>query len=144
MQTEPLKLHNNYQSLFVFDTSKFSIFLHLDLAVIQHPSPCRRRLSRPSANKRKLDINNFHLRPYHHLQQVGGRVVLPELPLVEHHDPVVVEDGVEPVGDGQHAAPRKLLPDGRLDQVVCLKVHRRRGLVQDKHLVQCILKSMLN
>ena len=61
-------------------------------------------------------------------------VKLPQLPLVEDHDPVVVHDGVEPVGDGEDAAPGELLPDGGLDQVVSLQVHGCCGLVQNQNL----------
>ena len=58
-------------------------------------------------------IQNFN-----YLQQFIRSVILLELSLVEHHDPVVVHDGVEPVGDGQDAAVGELLPDGRLDQII--------------------------
>ena len=54
--------------------------------------------------------------------------------LVEDHDPVVVHDGVESVGDGEDAAPGKLLPDGRLNEVISLQVNSRGGLIQDQNL----------
>ena len=74
-------------------------------------------------------IQNFN-----YLQQFIRSVILLELSLVEHHDPVVVHDGVEPVGDGEDRAVRELPPDGGLHQVVRLKVHSRRGLVQYQNL----------
>ena len=69
-----------------------------------------------------------------HLQKLSRLVKLPELPLVEDHDPVVVHDGVESVGDGEDAAPGELLPDRGLDKVVRLQVHGCRGLVQNQNL----------
>ena len=42
---------------------------------------------------------------------------------------VVVQDGVEPVCDGEHSAVVKLRPYGLLDEVVGLEIHSCRGLV---------------
>ena len=47
--------------------------------------------------------------------------------------PVTVHDGVESVRDCDDGAAHELLPDGLLDEVVGLEVHRRRGLVQHQH-----------
>ena len=69
-----------------------------------------------------------------YLQQFIRSVILLELSLVEHHDPVVVHDGVEPVGDGQDAAVGELLPDGRLDQIIRLQVNCCCSLVQNQNL----------
>ena len=79
-------------------------------------------------------LENHCIRTGCHLQQFDRRVKLPQLPLVEDHDPVVVHDGVQSVGDGEDAAPGELLPDGGLDQVVSLQVHGCCGLVQDQDL----------
>ncbi len=68
------------------------------------------------------------------VEEVLRGVKLPDLPLVQHHDLVVVEDRVEPVGDGQHRTTLELLPDGGLDEVVRLQVDGGSGLVQDEHL----------
>ena len=73
-------------------------------------------------------IQNFN-----YLQQFIRSVILLELSLVEHHDPVVVHDGVEPVGDGQDAAVGELLPDRGLDQVVSFQVDRSGCLVKNQH-----------
>ena len=67
-------------------------------------------------------------------QEVVRAVELGDVALVQHHHPVAVHDGVEPVGDGDDGALRELLPDGGLHQVVSLQVHGRGGLVQDEDL----------
>ena len=69
-----------------------------------------------------------------HLQKLRRLVKLPELPLVEDHDLVVVHDGVEAMCDGEDAALCKLLPDGGLDQVVCLQVYGCCCLVKNQNL----------
>ena len=67
-------------------------------------------------------------------QQRLRRVELLDESPVQHHDSVVVENGVESVGDGQNSAVGKLLPDRGLDEVVRLQVDGRRRLVQYEHL----------
>ena len=54
-------------------------------------------------------------------------------PSLSTHVPVVVHDGVQSVCYGDDSAVRELTADGFLDQVVCLKVHGCRGLVQNQH-----------
>ncbi len=66
--------------------------------------------------------------------ELRRRVELFDLPRVEHHHPRAVHDGVEPVGDGQHGAVGKLLPDGGLDEVVGLHVDGGGGLVEHEQL----------
>lgn len=56
------------------------------------------------------------------------------LSLVEHHDAVGGQHGVETVGDGQRGAVLKRRPDGLLDQSVRLRVHGGRCFVQDQNL----------
>lgn len=56
------------------------------------------------------------------------------LSLVEHHDAVRGEHGVEAVGDGQGGAVLKRCPDGLLDQSVRLRVHGCCRLVQNQNL----------
>ena len=48
--------------------------------------------------------------------------------------PVIVQDGLDPVSDGEDGAVRELLSDSCLDEIVCLQVHGGRGLVQDEYL----------
>ena len=48
--------------------------------------------------------------------------------------PVVVNDGVEPVRDGDDGTVLELCPDGLLDEVVGVHVDRRRRLVEHEHL----------
>ena len=48
-------------------------------------------------------------------QQRGRSVELYQLALVQNQDLVVVEDSVQPVRDGQHAAIRKLFSNRRLE-----------------------------
>ena len=50
------------------------------------------------------------------------------------HEPVVVNDGVEPVRDGDDGTVLELCPDGLLDEVVGVHVDRRRRLVEHEHL----------
>jgi hypothetical protein len=63
-------------------------------------------------------------------------VVLPfaTLTVVEEQDHVAVEDGRDPVRDGDDRRLRELLPKRLLDQVVRRRVHRSGGLVQDENL----------
>ena len=68
-------------------------------------------------------------------EEVGGGVALDEGAVVEHHDLVVAEDGVEAVGDGEHGAAPELGLDGVLDQVVSPHIHAGSGLVQQQDLV---------
>ena len=70
-------------------------------------------------------------------EEVGGGVALDEGAVVEHHDLVVAEDGVEAVGDGEDGAAPELGLDGVLDQVVSAHIHAGRGLVQQQDLVPC-------
>ena len=67
-------------------------------------------------------------------KQVLGRVEFNLFAVGQDEDLGVVHDGVEPVRDGQHGAVEELGPDGRLDEVVSLKVDRGRGLVEDQNL----------
>lgn len=53
---------------------------------------------------------------------------------VPPHSLVTVHDGVQPVGDGDHCAVGELVLDGRLNEVVCLQIHRSSGLIQDQDL----------
>ena len=64
-------------------------------------------------------------------QEIIWRVKLCNFALIQNNDSVVVHDGVESVGDGEHRAVWELPPDGGLHQVVSLKVHRSRRLVQN-------------
>ena len=50
------------------------------------------------------------------------------------HVLVYLDLDIVPVCNCEHGAVVELLPDGGLDQVVCLEVDRGRGLVQDQHL----------
>ena len=50
------------------------------------------------------------------------------------HEPVVVNDGVEPVRDGDDGTVLELCPDGLLNEVVGVHVDRRRRLVEHEHL----------
>ena len=86
---------------------------------------------RSAKNNFHCSVKNFFI---NNLEEIARTVVLLELALVEDHDPVVVHDGVESVGDGEDAAPGKLLPDGRLDEVISLQVNSRGGLIQDQNL----------
>mmetsp|Transcript_9688 Transcript_9688/g.24848 ORF Transcript_9688/g.24848 Transcript_9688/m.24848 type:complete len:296 (-) Transcript_9688:710-1597(-) len=65
------------------------------------------------------------------LQQVVGRVVLSDGTAVHDGDAVVVDDGVEAVGDGEDGARVELRADGRLDQVVGGEVDGGGGLVHE-------------
>ena len=65
-------------------------------------------------------------------QQVLGRIELDLLSLSQDQDLGVVEDGVEPVRDGDDGALGELGLDGRLDQRVSLEVHGRGRLIQDQ------------
>lgn len=56
------------------------------------------------------------------------------LSLVEHHNAVTVEYGVQPVGYGQGGAVLKGIADCLLDQRIRLCVHCCRCLVQDQDL----------
>ena len=55
--------------------------------------------------------------------------------LVQDEYPVVVEDGVEAVGDGEQRLPLKLPEERLLHQRVGLLVHRGRRLVQQDQLI---------
>ena len=48
--------------------------------------------------------------------------------------PVIIQDGVEPVRNGEHSAVLELGPDGLLNEVVSLHVDGSCGLVQHKDL----------
>ena len=54
--------------------------------------------------------------------------------LVHDKDPVVVEDGVEPVGDGEERLALQLAEQRLLHQRVSLLVHRGSRLVQEDQL----------
>ena len=54
--------------------------------------------------------------------------------LVQNEDPVVVEDGVEPVGDGEERLALQLAEQRLLHQRVSLLVHRGSRLVQEDQL----------
>ena len=47
--------------------------------------------------------------------------------------PVVIENCVKSVSDGEHSAALELCPDGVLDMIVCGHVHGRRGFVQHQN-----------
>ena len=49
-------------------------------------------------------------------------------------EPVVINDGVEPVRDGDDGTVLELCPDGLLNEVVGVHVDRRRRLVEHEHL----------
>lgn len=51
-------------------------------------------------------------------QKFVGGVELSDDALVHDDDPVVVQDGVQPVGDGQHGAALELLADRTLNKLV--------------------------
>jgi len=56
--------------------------------------------------------------PWHrvsHQKQLRRAVELGNPPRGQHHDAVVVGDGVQPVRDGQHRALPESRPDGALD-----------------------------
>ena len=61
-------------------------------------------------------------------------IIFKEIPIISHFSPCVVHDCVESVGDCENCALLKLHPDGALDEVICLQVHGRRGLVQNQDL----------
>lgn len=46
---------------------------------------------------------------------------------------VVIEYSAYAVRYGNEGASSKTLPQGRLDQLVCIAVHLRRGFVKDDH-----------
>ncbi len=50
------------------------------------------------------------------------------------NEPVIIQDGVESVRDGQHGALFELGADRVLDEIVRLQVDRRRRLVQNQNL----------
>lgn len=52
----------------------------------------------------------------------------------QDEDLVAVENGLEAVGDGEDGALGEGGPDGRLDEVVRLQVHRGGRLVQHQDL----------
>lgn len=60
--------------------------------------------------------------------------LIPDLSLVEHHDAVRGEDGVEAVGDGKGGAVPEGAPDGLLYQGIHLWVHGCCGLVHNQDL----------
>ena len=77
-----------------------------------------------------------------HLSEYGS-VLFPELPrlsrfghlsLLHDHNPIRLQDGVEPVGNGDDSAITEALPDGLLDGLVRVGVHGGGGLVQNKDL----------
>ena len=51
----------------------------------------------------------------------------------EHKSPVIIENGVESVSNGEHSAALELSPDGLLDMIVCGHVHGRRSFVQHQN-----------
>lgn len=46
--------------------------------------------------------------------------------------PVIIQDGVESMGNGQHSAIFKLFPNGLLDKIICFHIHGCCSLIQDK------------
>ena len=74
-------------------------------------------------------------------QQILWRVKFFNCPFVQHHDPVVVHDCVQPVSNGEDGAGGEGVLDGALDGVVRLHIYRRRRLVQQENLVpECELQ----
>ena len=65
-------------------------------------------------------------------KQVLGRVEFNLFAVGQDEDLGVVEDGVEPVRDGDDCAVGKLALDRRLDQRIGLEVDSRSGLIQDQ------------
>ena len=52
--------------------------------------------------------------------------------LINSH--IIVHNGIQPVGDGEDSAVRKLYSDGFLDEVIRLKVNSSCGFIQYKDL----------
>ena len=66
-------------------------------------------------------------------EQTIRRVKLLDQSCVQDHDPGAVQDGVQPVGDGEDGAVEELGPDCGLDEVVRLEVDGRGGFVQNEN-----------
>ena len=51
-----------------------------------------------------------------------------------YSSPVVVHDGVQPVGDGDNSTASKLIANGLLDEVICFHVNCSSGLIKHQNL----------
>ena len=66
------------------------------------------------------------------LQQPVRRVILDNLTLIQNHDSVIVDDGVESVSNGNHSAVSKLSSDDALYEVVSFKVNIGSDLIKQQ------------
>lgn len=76
-------------------------------------------------------------RPEHTMRVAEERVRAVELhhiSLVQHHDPVAVNDGVQAMGDGKHSTVFEADPHQSLDQFVSFVVNTCRGFIKNKDL----------
>ena len=67
-------------------------------------------------------------------QQILGRIEFGNAAIVQHHDTIVIDDGVESVGNREHGAILKGRTNRRLNDGIGGVVHIGRRFVQNQHL----------
>ena len=101
------------------------------LSIVYHTEwNSRGPLSQPPALGLLPDLDEPAVKALLGHQRIVGPA-LDDPPLIHHHDLVRIPDGGESVGDGDEGLARCQLPDGGQEEVLVLRVHAGRGLIQN-------------